>query len=122
MVTRILRDEKTPIIAFVANTGGLMGLCMGFSLVSVFEILYHMSGAFRRKMTEMNLNNTTLNGGHENNSELKELKPKVNQNGVPKGMVVFFQENIDFFFVKLSFFFQCAKLLPLLNQRQALTN
>ena len=89
VVTRILRDEKTPIIAFVANTGGLMGLCMGFSLVSVFEILYHMSGAFRRKMTEMNLNNaTTLNGGHENNSELKELKPKVNQNGVPKGMMV----------------------------------
>ena len=89
VVTRILRDEKTPIIAFVANTGGLMGLCMGFSLVSVFEILYHMSGAFRRKMTEMNLNNaTTLNGGHENNSELKELKPKVNQNGVPKGLVV----------------------------------
>ena len=99
MVTRILRDEKTPIIAFVANTGGLMGLCMGFSLVSVFEILYHMSGAFRRKMTEMNLNNaTSLNGGHENNSELKELKPKVNQNGVPKGMVFFF------FFSKKTFF------------------
>ena len=85
MVTRILRDEKTPIIAFVANTGGLMGLCMGFSLVSVFEILYHMSGAFRRKMTEMNMNNATLN---ENNSELKELKTKVNQNGIPKGMVI----------------------------------
>ena len=113
MVTRILRDEKTPIIAFVANTGGLMGLCMGFSLVSVFEILYHMSGAFRRKMTEMNLNNaTTLNGGHENNSELKELKPKVNQNGVPKGMVVFCQKNTDFFFREIDFFFQCAKQLP----------
>ena len=48
VVTRIKRDQKIPIIAFVANTGGLLGLCMGFSLVSVFEILYHMLGAFRQ--------------------------------------------------------------------------
>ena len=26
----------------MANTGGLLGLCMGFSLVSAFEILYHL--------------------------------------------------------------------------------
>ncbi|MFN9901784.1 MAG: hypothetical protein ACK55Z_23970, partial [bacterium] len=30
MVTRILRDQKIPVISFVANTGGLLGLCMGF--------------------------------------------------------------------------------------------
>jgi hypothetical protein len=47
VVTRILRDQKIPVIAFVANTGGLLGLCMGFSLVSVFEVLYHVLGAFR---------------------------------------------------------------------------
>ena len=41
MVTRIKRDQKIPIIGFVANTGGLLGLCMGFSLVSAFEIVYH---------------------------------------------------------------------------------
>lgn len=41
MVTRIKRDQKIPIIGFVANTGGLLGLCMGFSLVSAFEIIYH---------------------------------------------------------------------------------
>jgi hypothetical protein len=29
-VTRILRDQKIPVISFVANTGGLLGLCMGF--------------------------------------------------------------------------------------------
>ena len=45
VVTRILRDQKIPIIAFVANTGGLLGLCMGFSLVSVFEVVYHILGA-----------------------------------------------------------------------------
>ncbi len=26
---------------FVANTGGLLGLCLGFSFVSAVEILYH---------------------------------------------------------------------------------
>ena len=40
-MTRIKRDQKIPIIGFVANTGGLLGLCMGFSLVSAFEIVYH---------------------------------------------------------------------------------
>ena len=48
VVTRILRDQKIPIIAFVANTGGLLGLCMGFSLVSLFEIVYHFLGALKK--------------------------------------------------------------------------
>ena len=51
-MTTIMRDQKIPVIAFVANTGGLLGLCMGFSLVSVFEILYHaLTGALRRLTT-----------------------------------------------------------------------
>ena len=41
VVTEIYRDEKTPVINFVAYTGGLLGLCMGFSLVSLFEIIYY---------------------------------------------------------------------------------
>ena len=41
VVTKIWRDEKTPVIHFVAYTGGLLGLCMGFSLVSLFEIIYY---------------------------------------------------------------------------------
>ncbi len=45
VVTRILRDQKIPVISFVANTGGLLGLCMGFSLVSIFEVVYHLLGA-----------------------------------------------------------------------------
>lgn len=48
VVTRIMRDQKIPVIAFVANTGGLLGLCMGFSLVSVFEILYHAIGTLAK--------------------------------------------------------------------------
>ena len=44
-------DTLSIIAAFVANTGGLLGLCMGFSLVSVFEILYHVLGALRKWWT-----------------------------------------------------------------------
>ncbi len=40
--THIVRDEKMTRTSFVANVGGLLGLCMGFSLVSVAEILYYM--------------------------------------------------------------------------------
>ena len=38
--TRIVRDERMTITSFVANVGGLLGLCMGFSLVSVAEMVY----------------------------------------------------------------------------------
>ena len=38
--TRIIRDERMTRTSFVANVGGLLGLCMGFSLVSVAEICY----------------------------------------------------------------------------------
>ena len=45
-LNRIKRDQKITVIGFVANTGGLLGLCMGFSLVSAFEILYHILISF----------------------------------------------------------------------------
>ena len=35
-----MRDEKVTVTSFVANVGGLLGLCMGFSLVSVVEMVY----------------------------------------------------------------------------------
>lgn len=38
VVTKIRRDQKVPIIWFIANCGGILGLCMGFSLITVFEI------------------------------------------------------------------------------------
>lgn len=37
---RIIRDESMTRTSFVANVGGLLGLCMGFSMVSIAEILY----------------------------------------------------------------------------------
>ena len=40
VVTKILKDQRIPIIWFVANCGGILGLCMGFSIVTVFEVLH----------------------------------------------------------------------------------
>lgn len=40
-VQSIKRDLEMTFTGFVANTGGLLGLCMGFSFVSFFELIYH---------------------------------------------------------------------------------
>ncbi len=43
--TNIQRDEAMSTVSFVANAGGLMGLCVGLSFVSIFEIFYHLMNA-----------------------------------------------------------------------------
>ncbi|TRY76559.1 hypothetical protein TCAL_05309 [Tigriopus californicus] len=47
-VTQIKRDQRIPVIWFIANVGGILGLTMGCSLVTVFEILHHMFLIFFR--------------------------------------------------------------------------
>ena len=44
----IRRDQKIPVIWFVANVGGILGLCMGCSLVTIFEVLHHVILIFLR--------------------------------------------------------------------------
>jgi hypothetical protein len=39
--TLFKRDEQISLITFISNTGGLLGLCMGMSFISIFEIVYH---------------------------------------------------------------------------------
>lgn len=39
--TSMKKDENIPVISFIGNAGGLLGLCMGLSFVSIFEIVYH---------------------------------------------------------------------------------
>ncbi len=43
VVTKIVRDQRIPVIWFVANCGGILGLCMGFSIVTVFEVLHYLA-------------------------------------------------------------------------------
>ena len=38
---RFQKDEKITKTSYIANSGGLLGLCMGFSLISAAEILFH---------------------------------------------------------------------------------
>jgi hypothetical protein len=35
VVTKIKRDQKIPVIWFIANLGGILGLCLGFSVITV---------------------------------------------------------------------------------------
>ena len=42
VVKRIMKDERIPVIWFVANCGGILGLCMGFSIVTVFEVIHYL--------------------------------------------------------------------------------
>lgn len=39
--TLIKQDEQLTTISFLGNAGGLLSLCMGLSLVSIFEIFFH---------------------------------------------------------------------------------
>jgi hypothetical protein len=39
--TLFKRDEQISAITFISNTGGLLGLCMGMSFISIFEMFYY---------------------------------------------------------------------------------
>ena len=46
--TQILRERTMTAYQFIGNAGGLLGLCMGFSLVSIVEIIFHITGLIVR--------------------------------------------------------------------------
>jgi hypothetical protein len=41
-VSTYLHDQSMSYFQLVANMGGIIGLCMGFSVVSVAEIFFHL--------------------------------------------------------------------------------
>ena len=49
-------NVKTTALDFISNIGGLMGLCMGFSLVTLAEILYHVLDAVWTKLFSVKTN------------------------------------------------------------------
>ena len=40
--TQYQRHVKIEMVTFIGNTGGLLSLCIGFSLISIFEIFYFL--------------------------------------------------------------------------------
>ena len=43
---------QVPIIWFIANCGGILGLCMGFSLITIFEIGSYIMQIFCTKVSQ----------------------------------------------------------------------
>lgn len=83
-VTRIKRDQKVPLIWFVANVGGILGLTMGMSLVTFFEIIHHAGYVFfqtgakslatvRRTMTGNDIGGQDIGGGQQRTEEQLQL-------------------------------------------------
>ena len=59
-VKKFKKDEKMPIISYIANLGGLLGFVLGSSIITGIEVLYHiLSGIlsiFKKKPTGDELN------------------------------------------------------------------
>ena len=51
-VMRFMKEEKNDKMDAVAKIGGQLGLAVGFSIVSLFEILYYLVGCFTTKSSE----------------------------------------------------------------------
>jgi hypothetical protein len=51
--TLIVQDEDIPLITFIGNAGGLLGLSMGLSFISFFEIFYHLLTACSKKSSKI---------------------------------------------------------------------
>ena len=71
---------------FVANCGGILGLCMGFSIVTVFEVLHYLSQSLCGKFRNC-LNGSKFSSFCEDKQTLGESlitrQPKRNKSDSP---------------------------------------
>ena len=54
--TKIKKDVQISFVDFVSNTGGLLGLCLGLSIISIFEFIYHCFKCVSKKYVNLNQN------------------------------------------------------------------
>ena len=47
--TLFVKDQSVTFVNFVANAGGLVGLCMGLSFLIVVEVMYHLASQVCKK-------------------------------------------------------------------------
>ena len=46
------REQRMTLVGYISQMGGLLGLCMGFSLISFVEILYWFTIRLCRNMMD----------------------------------------------------------------------
>ena len=61
--TKIRRDVAMTFTTYIANSGGLLGLCLGFSFMSAIEIIFWFCGAIKKKA----FNNLNIFGRNKQN-------------------------------------------------------
>ena len=85
-ITKIKRDVAMPFITFVANSGGLLGLCIGFSFISAVELLYWICCICNIGIKKL-LNKNVVNQG-----PIEEAK--IDQTGAEKFVVEIISETM----------------------------
>lgn len=60
VLKRIQNDEQLSVISFIGNSGGLLGLFLGMSFVSLFEIVYFFADFVMSKMFQFSLKQSRL--------------------------------------------------------------
>ena len=73
-VKRYVKDEKMPIISYIANIGGLLGLWLGFSIITGVEMVYHVLSWFVSIILAKTLENNKDDVISENNVEIRQNK------------------------------------------------
>ena len=75
----ILREEKITLIQFIGSTGGLLGLFLGFSVVSLIEIFYMIFLWFANKVTQhsSSVNMDKYESHNKNGKNIKRTHAKV---------------------------------------------
>ena len=54
--TEFIKNEQISVLSFIANAGGLLGLCVGMSFLSIFEIVYHLASYLFLKLNNYSYN------------------------------------------------------------------
>ena len=78
----IIREEKITLIQFIGSTGGLLGLFLGFSVVSLVEIFYMIFLWLSNKVTQhsssFNMDKDVVSQNSQNNYDAKNVKRRTN--------------------------------------------
>ena len=67
------RHELYGWVDFIANSGGLVGLFMGFSLVSIFEIVYYIM-LFKTKKDDQAIEDPEISSNMDNSSRVINVR------------------------------------------------